>query len=176
MKIKDLKPLEKNPFRGKGDEQLQRIGKSIQEFEKMMSIRKIVIDETNTVLGGNKRYFALKMLGYKDIPDEWIDRRADLTEQEKQRFIVTDNAHFGSDWDYDMLNEIAENWGADVADWGVEQVNFAEQGDIVELDKITTTYNINIKCETPEECEEIKQKLGITANSISASMMIGLLA
>ena len=38
MKITELKPLEKNPFKSKGDEQIQKIAKSIQDFERMMSI------------------------------------------------------------------------------------------------------------------------------------------
>jgi hypothetical protein len=48
--------------------------------------------------------------------------------------------------------------------------------DIFELDKITTTYNINIKCDTPDELEQVKFKLGISSNSIHSSMLIGLLA
>ena len=69
MKISELKPLQKNPFKSTGDEQIKRIAKSIHEFERMMEIRKIVIDENNNILGGNKRYFALKNIGYKEIPD-----------------------------------------------------------------------------------------------------------
>ena len=115
MKISALKPLEKNPFKLKGDAELDGIAKSIQSFEKMMSIRKIVIDEDNQILGGNKRYYALKQLGYKTIPDEWIDKRTDLTEAEKREFIVKDNAHHGSVWDFEML----EDWNVPLYDWGV---------------------------------------------------------
>lgn len=86
MKIEKLRPLEKNPFRGKGDKQLKLIAESIAEFEKMMTIRKIVIDENFEILGGNKRYFALKMLGKTEIPDTWIDQRTDLTEAEKREY------------------------------------------------------------------------------------------
>ena len=80
MKITELKPLEKNPFKSSGDEQIKRIAKSIQEFERMMEIRRIVIDEDNNILGGNKRYFALKKLGYKEIPDAWIEKVEGLTD------------------------------------------------------------------------------------------------
>ena len=38
MKISDLKPLEKNPFKAKDDKQIEKIGKSINDFERMMSI------------------------------------------------------------------------------------------------------------------------------------------
>lgn len=83
MKISELKPLERNPFKSKGDEQIKKIADSISSFEKMMRIRKIVIDENNQILGGNKRFFACKRLGMKEIPDDWIDKQTDLTEDEK---------------------------------------------------------------------------------------------
>lgn len=118
MKISDLKPLDKNPFRVKNDEQIKKIGESIKSFERMMSIRKIIIDEENNILGGNKRYFALKKLGYKEIPDEWIERVTDLTEEQKKEFIVKDNAHWGSEWDLDILKD----WNVDLDAWGVDEV------------------------------------------------------
>lgn len=118
MKISDLKPLDKNPFRIKDDGQIKKIGESIKSFERMMSIRKIIIDEENNILGGNKRYFALKKLGYKEIPDEWIERVTDLTEEQKKEFIVKDNAHWGSEWDLDILKD----WNVDLDAWGVDEV------------------------------------------------------
>lgn len=116
MKISELKPLERNPFKSKGDEQIKKIADSISSFEKMMRIRKIVIDENNQILGGNKRFFACKRLGMKEIPDDWIDKQTDLTEDEKREFIVKDNSHWGSEWDYDLLKE----WDVDLDDWGVD--------------------------------------------------------
>lgn len=115
MKISELKPLEKNPFKSPGDEQIKLIARSIHEFERMMEIRRIVIDEDNNILGGNKRYFALKKLGYKEIPDAWIEKVEGLTEEQKKEFIVKDNAHWGSEWDYELLEE----WEVDLKAWGV---------------------------------------------------------
>jgi DNA modification methylase len=116
MYLSELKPLQKNPFKSRGDKQIAAIGRSIQEFEKMMEIRKIVIDEECNILGGNKRYFALKALGRVEIPDSWVDQVSGLTEAQKREFIVKDNAHWGSEWDMDILND----WGVDIEDWGVE--------------------------------------------------------
>lgn len=120
MKISALIPLEKNPFKSKGDEQIRQIADSIQNFEKMMAIRPIIYDEQNVILGGNKRFFALKMLDYKDIPETWAKQVLDLTEEEKREFIVKDNAHWGSEWDFEIL----QDWNVDLEEWGVEQVVF----------------------------------------------------
>lgn len=116
IKLSSLKPLENNPFKKKDDDQIKKIGESIKSFERMMSIRKIIIDENNEILGGNKRFFALKKLGYKEIPDEWVDQVIDLTEEQKKEFIVKDNSHWGSEWDYEMLKD----WGVDLDAWGVD--------------------------------------------------------
>ena len=35
MKITELKPLEKNPFKAKDDKQIEKIGKSISGFERI---------------------------------------------------------------------------------------------------------------------------------------------
>ena len=119
MKISDLIPLEKNPYKIRGDAELEKLKNSIQSFEKMMAIRKIIIDEKNTILGGNKRYFALKSLGYKEIPENWIDKITNLSEDEKKEFIVKDNVGFG-EWDFDILND----WDVDFEDWGIEAPEF----------------------------------------------------
>jgi site-specific DNA-methyltransferase (adenine-specific) len=128
MKTSELKPLEKNPFKSKGDEQIQKIADSIKSFEKMLSIRKIIIDENNEILGGNKRFFALKKLGYKNIPDEWIERVTGLTEAEKREFIVKDNSHWGSEWDYEILTE----WDVDLVSWGVPECTFESEPEVLE--------------------------------------------
>ena len=147
MRLSELKPLEKNPFRSKGDKQIEAIGKSIKEFSEMMSLRPIIVDEDMTILGGNKRYFSLKMLGYDEIPDNWVKMATDLTEAQKREFIVKDNAHWGSEWDFDMLKD----WNVDLADFGVE-VDFNNEpllteDDVQEVeaddpDKVTTEIQV----------------------------------
>ena len=116
MKLNDIKPNERNPRYIKADK-LEKLKQSIKNFEKMMALRPIVVDETNTILGGNMRYNALKSLGYKEIPNEWVKRAENLTEDEKRRFIIEDNVGFG-EWDWDML---ANEWDAsELEEWGLD--------------------------------------------------------
>jgi len=120
MKLKDIKPNPNNP-RVLRDEKFAKLKQSIQEFPKMLSLRPIVIDENNVVLGGNMRLRALQDLGYTDIDDTCVKYAKDLTEEEKQRFIIADNVAFG-EWDWDTL---ANDWEADqLSDWGLDIPQF----------------------------------------------------
>jgi len=86
----------------------------------MMKLRPIIVDSEDMILGGNMRYKALKELGYKEIPDEWVKRDGELTEAEKQRFIIADNIAFG-EYDQDILSG---NWNKDnLIEWGLELGN-----------------------------------------------------
>ena len=102
MKITELKINKANP-RFIRDEKFKLLKKSVQEFPSMMELRPIVIDTDGTILGGNMRYRALLDLGYKELPDTWVKRADQLTDAEKQRFIIEDNVGFG-EWDWDMLS------------------------------------------------------------------------
>ncbi len=97
----------------------------------MMKLRPIIVDADNMILGGNVRFKALKELGYKEVPDEWIKRDGELTDEEKQRFIVADNIGFG-EYDWDIL---ANDWNKDkLIEWGLEIPNFAFKQDVIEDD------------------------------------------
>ena len=124
MKLSDIKANPDNP-RVIKDEAFNKLVQSIKDFPKMMALRPMVVDDNLTVLGGNMRLRALRHLGYKDIPDEWVKRASDLTEEEQKQFIIKDNVSVG-DWDWDTLaNEWdvqdLKDWGLEMpADWGVE--------------------------------------------------------
>jgi len=115
MKISDLKLNPKNPQKFKD---LSKLEKSIKEFPKMMELRPMVYDpETMFVLGGNKRLICLQKLGFKEIPDTWVRSAAELTEEEKKRFIIADNVGFG-EWDWELLKEDYEI--PELEEWGIE--------------------------------------------------------
>lgn len=116
MKLKEIKPNPNNP-RVLRDDKFQKLKQSIKEFPKMLSLRPMVIDENNVVLGGNMRLRALQELGFNDIDEAWVKRSSDLTEEEKKRFIIADNVAFG-EWDWDTL---ANDWEVvDLEAWGLD--------------------------------------------------------
>lgn len=116
MKTSELKLNDKNPRKISKDK-LEKLKQSIQDFEIMMAARPIVIDSNNIILGGNMRFTALKALGYKEIPDNWVYKMEDLTDEQKKEFIIKDNVGFG-EWDWDILKfEFDE---ADLINWGLE--------------------------------------------------------
>lgn len=130
MKLSEIKPNPDNP-RVMRDERFAKLKQSIQEFPKMMSLRPMVIDSEGVILGGNMRYRALQDLGYKEIPDEWVKRADELSEDEKRRFIIADNIGFG-DWDWDALGN---DWDAEqLTDWGLEIPDFGKEAEEVEDD------------------------------------------
>ena len=62
LKLSDIKLNEHNP-RTINKLQLDKLVKSVQEFPEMTELRPIVVDENNTILGGNMRYRAMQKLG-----------------------------------------------------------------------------------------------------------------
>jgi len=129
MKLSEIKINPKNPRLIK-DDRFKKLVKSLQEFPKMMKLRPIVVDSNMQILGGNMRFKALKELGYKDIPDNWVKRADELTEAEMRRFIITDNVPFG-DWDLDILQE----WDSkELIEWGIELPDNFNTQEVVEDD------------------------------------------
>ena len=113
VKINAIKTNPKNPRLIK-DDKFKKLVKSIQEFPQMLELRPIVVDENNIILGGNMRYKACIEAGLKEI---FILKAEDLTELQKDEFIVKDNVGFG-EWDWDIL---ANEWDTDkLTDWGLD--------------------------------------------------------
>ena len=138
MKINLIKSNPNNPRLIK-DDKFKKLVQSIKEFPKMMALRPMVINKDNVILGGNMRFKALKELNYKEVPEEWIKRAEDLTDDETRRFIIADNVGFGehdwdmlaNEWDAEQLVE----WGLDTPDnWGKELE--AEEDDYTEPDNM----------------------------------------
>jgi hypothetical protein len=101
MKLKDIKPNPRNP-RKIGATELDRLVKSIERDPEFMALRPIVVDDDMVVLGGNQRLKAIKKLGMKEIPESWVVKASNLTEEQRKRFVVLDNVSAGA-WDVEML-------------------------------------------------------------------------
>ena len=166
MKLSEIKSNPNNPRIIK-DDKFHKLVNSIKDFPQMMELRPIVIDENNIVLGGNMRLKALKELKYTEIADEWIKRASELTESEKQQFIIKDNVGFG-DWDWELLtnewnSEELESWGLDLEI--EEAIDNLDDGEEIE-------FSQSVQIEPPKEYilimaepnsiewEEIKDLLG----------------
>ncbi len=122
----------------------------------MLELRPIVVDENNIILGGNMRFKALKEAGYTEVS---IVRANDLTNEQKDEFIVKDNVGFG-EWDWDSL---ANEWDAEKLDeWGLDVPIFKEDMDS-ELKDLSNTidnlYRIEIVCKDEEHQENTYNKL-----------------
>lgn len=148
LPLSKIKANQQNP-RVISESRLKKLINSLLVFPAMLSLRPIVIDDNNVILGGNMRQTALSRISqmtqeevlaqletlpeYNDLPDGGAAVReyweaflnkpqaeviyaSELSESEKQQFIIKDNVSYG-DWDYDEL----ENWdAAKLSDWGVD--------------------------------------------------------
>lgn len=141
MKLSDINPNPDNP-RVIKDAKFRKLVNSIREFPKMLELRPMVLDSTNTIIGGNMRFKALQHLGYTEIPDSWVKRAEDLTEDDKKRFIVADNIQLG-DWDWDMLSNL---WNEDdLIDWGLTIEGVAPGKDPEVVEEQRTVEDMELK-------------------------------
>ena len=101
MKVSKLKIRPNNPRRI-SPPAMEKLKESIQRDPQFLTLRPIVVDEDMTCLGGNQRLTAIQQLGMKDIPDNWVVKASELTEEQRKRFILIDNKEYG-EWDYDIL-------------------------------------------------------------------------
>jgi ParB-like chromosome segregation protein Spo0J len=166
MKLLDIKPNPNNP-RVIKDDAFEKLCNSIKEFPKMMALRPMVVDQDNVVLGGNMRLKALQHLGFKEVPDEWVRKASELTEEEKRRFIIADNVS-GGDWDWGVLQA---DWDlGELEDWGLDaeiekQVDDLMENEVLHLDKSLQVlpkkeYIIIIADDGSKEWEELKTIFG----------------
>jgi hypothetical protein len=160
MKVSRLKKNPNNP-RVIRDEKFEQLKNSIRDFPEMMELRPMVVDESNTILGGNMRLEAIKALGLKEIPDSWVKRAGELTDEQKRQFVIKDNVSFGT-WDFDILaNEFDQDlltaWGLDLpvpASADIDLADFYQESAAaaVDNDKIVLEY-------TKEDCERVRAGL-----------------
>lgn len=164
MKITDIKPNPQNPRIIK-DDKFKKLVKSIKEFPEMATVRPIVIDENNVILGGNMRYKAMIEAGWKDVP---VYQVKGWTEDQKREFIIKDNVS-GGEWDWEVLaNEWDQNqleeWGLDTQkDWENDEVVEDEAPEVSEeepISKLGEVYQLGrhrVMCGDSTKIEDVEK-------------------
>lgn len=159
VKVKDIKPNPNNP-RYIRDEKFEKLKQSIKEFPEMLKLRPVVVDDNMMVLGGNMRLKALTDLGIEEVE---IIKAKDLTDKQKEEFIIKDNVGFG-EWDWDMLaneqdNELLTDWGLDVVKYDWDDLDYIDEDiDKPEL-KSNNKIEVLIPSELIDEIDNIKDSL-----------------
>lgn len=145
MQLSAIKVNPKNPRLIK-DAKADKLLQSLLSFPQMLSLRPIVVDASNIALGGNMRLSTIKRIvdltpdefnawivnsgaaedaavvwqqvrETKKMPDKWILKAADLTEDQQREFTIKDNVS-GGEWDWDVL---ANEWDApELVEWGLD--------------------------------------------------------
>lgn len=131
VQLKELRTNDRNPRIIKS-EQFAKLVKSIKEFPEMLKLRPLVVTDSGDVIGGNMRYRALESLGYEEIPDDWVMYVSDFTEEQRKRFIISDNIIMG-EWDFDIVFsdwdiEELKDWGFDISLFDLPDTMLSDNG------------------------------------------------
>lgn len=142
LKLSKMKMNPSNP-RVIKDDRFRKLVKSLREFPEMMEKRPMVCvtDSDGKIypLGGNMRLRALRELGMKEVPEEWVVMADEWSEEKRREFIVKDNVSFG-EWDWDM---IANEWDAEqVEEWGLDVPIFKD--DETETGEKEKAYKVEV--------------------------------
>ena len=159
--LDSIKQLENNPRYIK-KEDFERLCASVQNNPELFEAQPIILSNRtgeNVIIAGNQRYKAALEVGLKEVPTILLEG---LTEAKEREIIIRTNVQNGK-WDYDILSSGA--WGEveELADWGVEDVDFlSDTNDESDIDSLFEEANnteekhknIHITVEIPEELTE----------------------
>ena len=159
--LDSIKQLENNPRYIK-KEDFERLCASVQNNPELFEAQPIILSNRtgeNVIIAGNQRYKAALEVGLKEVPTILLEG---LTEAKEREIIIRTNVQNGK-WDYDILASGA--WGEveELADWGVEGVDFlSDTNDESDIDSLFEEANnteekhknIHITVEIPEELTE----------------------
>jgi ParB-like chromosome segregation protein Spo0J len=156
------------------DESFKKLCASLKGFPEMMRLRPIIADANGMILGGNQRFEAAKELGWQEVPVIWA---SELTEAQKQEFIIRDNVQFG-EWDWECLSN---EWDADMLEeWGLAGVFTmdAASADYPEIPggerstfaTINFTFTLAQKEEIETKIEEMKKEMKLSGIEIDGNL------
>jgi len=141
------------------DDKFKKLVKSIAEFPQMLELRPIIVDSDMIILGGNMRHKAAMECGLQIVP---IIVAENLSDQQKQEFIIKDNVGFG-EWDWDILanewdSESLIEWGLDV--WADEEQKKLDEHQEESSTKVMVEFNsYDLAEKFYEECLSKKLKV-----------------
>jgi hypothetical protein len=145
----------------------KKLMKSLTDSPELMEFNPIKIRswEDPKVVAGNQRANALRLLGYKEVPDNWIQSMEILPDEKVKEFQIKDNVHAGT-WSASKLSSWSQpqlkKWGVEVPGWKAPV-----KQDPPPSDKSTISITADITKEQSEYLEDlIKNK---TAGSIGGS-------
>ncbi len=153
VRLDSLCLSEDNP-RSITSKKFEDMKRSLEEDPWMMELKPIVIDENRVVLAGNQRTKALMDLGYEEVPAEWVVQYKDLDEEQKLKFMIKDNTHFGK-WDTPKL--LTKKDEKTLQDWGALEPRYISK----KKDEKSSlrTYRIEIQSTSPEDRDRAKNLL-----------------
>lgn len=169
MKVEDLK-FDKRNYRRHSEKNQDLIKKSINEVG---FGRSIVIDADNEIVCGNGVVSQIA----KSTPIKIVEtngselvvvKRTDLKtddDKRKQLAVMDNSSSDSSDFDLTLLQEDFDN--DELFEFGIEGVEFDNIEDIDEIENISTSYNIIIKCDNYDIAQSINNKynLGLDLDS-----------
>jgi DNA modification methylase len=116
VSVSAVKPNPNNP-RVIRDDRFEKLVDSLKSFPEMASVRPIVVNQDQVILGGNMRYKAMKEAKWEKIPIQVVD----WSEEKQREFIIKDNVS-GGEWAWETL---ANEWDVDELDkWGLDVPNY----------------------------------------------------
>ncbi len=134
------------------DENFKTLCENLRTYPKFLEKRPIIIKSfaDPVIIAGDKRFEALKFLGYKEIDDSWVKTAEDFTEDEIKAFILIDNTHQG-EWDFHLLAkhfgdvdlsaigiDFPENW-QDILSNDIPEAERSNEEEFARIDEQTET-------------------------------------
>ena len=156
--VASLTPNDRNP-RTITPAALKKLSKSIERDPTFMELRPIIVDGDGVILGGNQRFAACRVLGMTELPSSWVRTAEGLTDAQRKRFVLVDNAPDGmaGEWDLDLL----------LADWQIPELG--DLGfDLADLAaSLPTGEEVDAEPQT-DRAEELRQEWGVEAGQLWA--------
>lgn len=177
---------ESNP-RTISEVKLDNLVDSILTFPQMLRLRPVIVGDSSEILGGNMRYRALLIVSgmtsqairqklgdlvedeekKKALGEYWakwlkkpvveILRAENLTEEQKQEFIIKDNLAYG-EWDREQLaswdKAQLEDWGLNLS-WAEESSGDSGGGEGAQV----ISAKLTVECENVEKLASLFEEL-----------------